>query len=1025
MVALSFYHKKYNGNFFSLLLALWCSVVILIVIIHASDADADTGCHYCRLQVLVPGESPAPCTESGKTGTPLVQTVGVPFRLRVRACDDYWRLSTEINHVVALECTDSSAELPSSVSLSDGEAELTVTLNSTGTFTVTAADLTTSIYLEGVSSQIPVIEAESLKGFTFSEIPEDLTAGVPFDVTITAVDGLGEIFTEFSDQVRMREITSSGDGRIEPEVICLEDGVWTGTVTVYLADITTTQEGNGNALLMALLPGDSSRRGTSTTFIVHPGDYSRLQIILPGQVPDPGTISGISGSVATQVAGCSFPVVIKATDEYWNPLELLGCPGIKVGVESSDPASPVQTQFNMTAPVDTFFMVMASPGVHTISVSDLNNASITGMTSVGIDVIDVEPDFIIHQIPSPVTAGDSVGVIIHVVDSRGDPILEYNGQAILASSTGPGSFGPEHILFSGGYWSGNMLFRTAANGVTVSCFDYSSPPNVGTSEPFDVIPAELVGLQLLLPGESPQGGLNPPVAGSPTVQTAGTEFYVTVRAVDRFWNMVSGVNDSIEVEWDDEFGEAPAGILLDDGRVDVPVVNFRAGTHRLFVTDLDSGEVNSYLSSPVDVGPGPFSKIISILPGQQLEPGSEIGRSGMALDQSINYMFTVRVLATDSWWNAVSGVSDVVSLSSTDGLAELPPDTPLLDGAAVLQVRLGTGGYQQLVLSDISSPEIPENTNQLRMINSGFHIEAEISPDVVVAGEPFTLTAEVTNDAGAVMQEVNSTAMISVRNSSTGIEGRGILLGNKLKFKQGRCSVTQTYTAAEPIILEILSDYTEEPGITNTLIVKPGSPAEIGVSSPEWLGGRKRTGITAKVADRFGNGVAGQPVTFDLIEGHGTISETDTVTDGAGIARAEFRSPGNPETSVIRATSNRLIAEVEIETALVDPGLPGGTITNYPNPFHPDEGSTTVAYKLSTDANVSLKIFTLNGNLVLCKTFASGRTGGMEGLNEFSWDGCNGDGRIVSSGGYIAVLQAESRSGTTIHTMRRRIAVVR
>ena len=41
-----------------------------------------------RLQVLLPGESPAPGTSTGKTGTPLAQTAGVPFAITVRACDD-------------------------------------------------------------------------------------------------------------------------------------------------------------------------------------------------------------------------------------------------------------------------------------------------------------------------------------------------------------------------------------------------------------------------------------------------------------------------------------------------------------------------------------------------------------------------------------------------------------------------------------------------------------------------------------------------------------------------------------------------------------------------------------------------------------------------------------------------------------------------------------------------------------------------------------------------------------------------
>jgi flagellar hook assembly protein FlgD len=48
----------------------------------------------------------------------------------------------------------------------------------------------------------------------------------------------------------------------------------------------------------------------------------------------------------------------------------------------------------------------------------------------------------------------------------------------------------------------------------------------------------------------------------------------------------------------------------------------------------------------------------------------------------------------------------------------------------------------------------------------------------------------------------------------------------------------------------------------------------------------------------------------------------------------------------------------------------------------------------------------------------------MSGLNEFVWDGRNGDGKYVASGGYIALIEAQGK-GETVNTMRRKIAVVR
>ena len=55
-------------------------------------------------------------------------------------------------------------------------------------------------------------------------------------------------------------------------------------------------------------------------------------------------------------------------------------------------------------------------------------------------------------------------------------------------------------------------------------------------------------------------------------------------------------------------------------------------------------------------------------------------------------------------------------------------------------------------------------------------------------------------------------------------------------------------------------------------------------------------------------------------------------------------------------------------------------------------------------------------------TFRKNR-GGVAGLNEITWDGRNGRGDEVASGGYVAYIEAEG-NGTTMHVMRRKIGVV-
>ena len=94
--------------------------------------------------------------------------------------------------------------------------------------------------------------------------------------------------------------------------------------------------------------------------------------------------------------------------------------------------------------------------------------------------------------------------------------------------------------------------------------------------------------------------------------------------------------------------------------------------------------------------------------------------------------------------------------------------------------------------------------------------------------------------------------------------------------------------------------------------------------------------------------------------------------------------------ATLQTSAGAILADLLLETAFVDPTATGGTVTNYPNPFHPGERPTTIAWKLDDHANVRLRIFTQSGDLVLERSFGRGDAGGSAGLNEFLWDGRNG-----------------------------------
>lgn len=989
----------------------------VMLLIAGNNAFAQAGA-YTRLQVLLPGEAAAPGTGSGKLGTPTSQTVGVPFTVTVRACDDSWNTVASNSNSVSLASSDASASLPGTFSLSSGTATAQVTLNASGSFTVTATDESDPTIPDGVSSSVSAL---LLQGFVFERISQkNQYAGVSMTTSITAVDPNGSAVTGYNGTVNLSQITSYGDGRIEPSVVTMSNGTWSGPVTMYRADETSINRGNVN--IYAFLAADASINGTSDPFTVHPGSFARVQIVVPGQDPWPGSVSGLAGTPASQSATQPFAVDVYATDAYWNPVPSADA----VRITSSDNAASTPVSGTMTNGYRQLTVSLGTVGSQTLSVTDQTNSSIQGTTSPPIQVIASAPDhFEISNVSSPITAGQSVAVTIRATDAGGNTITDYSGNAILQANTGPGSISPEAVTFANGTWSGNMTFRGAGGAVSFSASDYSSPPHTGTSNSFVVDPAAFSGLQVLLPGQTPAGGTAAGFTGTPTDQNAGSTFDLRVRAVDQYFNRVPGINDRVSLSSTDLFASMPAETTLSNGERVLPVTLYRTGPQTISTADLDNASISPYTSEPVTILPGTYSRIVLIAPGESVAPGTAEGRTGTATDQSINFSFTVHVYATDQWFNPVTGVSDMVHLTSNDPLAELPPDAAMVDGVAQMSVRLSTGGFQQITASNVTQPAMPVSTTQVRAISSGFHLEAEVSPTTVQAGEAFTLTVKVTNDAGSVIQEINSSVDVEVQNASTQDPGRGTLLNSQFQLLQGQRAMSETYTYAEQIVLIVRDDAGNTPAVTEPITVLPGPPAAVTLSSdPSWVGGNKHATISARVVDQFDNGVPGQEVNFALLSGDGSLSALDTLSAATGVCRADYHSPRHPETARIRAVSNLLSAEMDLETAFVDPNEQGGYVTNYPNPFHPNEAPTTIAYKLSDNATVTLKIFTLLGGLVFEKRFDPGTPGGSAGLNEFIWDGRNGDNKVVASGGYILRIVAQG-SGETLHEMNRKIAVVR
>ncbi|HZV34067.1 MAG TPA: hypothetical protein VFB72_05775 [Verrucomicrobiae bacterium] len=109
-----------------------------------------------QLQVLLPGETAAPGTPSGKTGTPDPQSTSGPFQFTVNAVDQNWYPVPGVSDALSITSSDSTFTGPNAPVLTNGTAVFYGQFGQTGNWTITAGDTTATNVLSNTSSSVNV-----------------------------------------------------------------------------------------------------------------------------------------------------------------------------------------------------------------------------------------------------------------------------------------------------------------------------------------------------------------------------------------------------------------------------------------------------------------------------------------------------------------------------------------------------------------------------------------------------------------------------------------------------------------------------------------------------------------------------------------------------------------------------------------------------------------------------------------------------------------------------------------------------
>lgn len=202
-------------------------------------SGSGSGTPFTKLQVLMPGETAAPGTESGKTGTPDPQVAGTSFNITVNSVDANWNVISTVD-TIAITSTDQYATLPGNAALIAGTKVFAVTLKTaSSTTTVTASDVTRATKTPNTSPATTVAAAAFTKlqlllpgqiaapgsatGYTNSATAEAI--GAAFSPIVNAVDANWNVVSS----THTVGITGGGAGVSLPANHALVAGTWTFT----------------------------------------------------------------------------------------------------------------------------------------------------------------------------------------------------------------------------------------------------------------------------------------------------------------------------------------------------------------------------------------------------------------------------------------------------------------------------------------------------------------------------------------------------------------------------------------------------------------------------------------------------------------------------------------------------------------------------------------------------------------------------------------------------------------------------
>ncbi len=379
------------------------------------------------------------------------------------------------------------------LTLTNGVGTFSATLRTSGNQQLTVTD--TSNSANNGTSNVLSVSATAATSLAVTT-PAGVTAGTPFNVTVTALDPYGNTATSFTGTIHL----ASKDSRASlPANFNLVGGVAVVSVTLAAA---------GNQTLSAVDTTVAALTTTSSVFTVTAATAARFAFSSPGFV----------------AAGRAFFFTVTAEDAFGNKAN--GYNGT-ITFTSSDAAAVLPGHSTLTAGLGIFSATLNTAGSQTLTATDTVATAIAGISgSIGVSTAATR--FVLSA-PAGATVGAPFPLTVTALDASNRVAAGYAGTIHFSTNAGSAVLPANATLSNGiGVFSAS-LSATGVQSVTVA----------------DTLSSLITGSIVVT--VSALAATHFAVSGFPANIVVGQPFTCTVTALDQNNNTATGYNGTVQI----------------------------------------------------------------------------------------------------------------------------------------------------------------------------------------------------------------------------------------------------------------------------------------------------------------------------------------------------------------------------------------------------------------------------------------------------------------------------------------------